>query len=338
MQQIMQPTETDPVLEQIAPLLDQAMAQLHEPDCNALLLRYFQNKNLREVGAALGLSEDAAQKRISRAVLKLRGILARHGAPLSAALVAGALETQAAQAAVPAQLSVIVTAAGLGASALSPSIRVLVKETLSRLFWPKIQAATAIVLTPLCLTLAFVLPRANRPALNTVAADSGNMKSAFQGTPGLKYEPILTGAGQTQTKSGVSPEAVSLGMDAFTEYLASVADAKVLTPGAGYKAASGKGYPALQPGPPILSFQAAKNNSLINSRPAVHTNFALRKYPAPGSTNPALDTNAVSVVDGGNPVIISPTTNRMFSRLPDRAQPAIQHGSQPTTQNANSHR
>jgi hypothetical protein len=44
------------------------------------------------------------------------------------------------------------------------------------------------------------------------------------------------------------------------------------------------------------------------------------------------------VVDGGNPVIISPTTNRMFSRLPDRAQPAIQHGSQPTTQNANSHR
>jgi RNA polymerase sigma factor (sigma-70 family) len=50
---------------QIAPLLD-------ETDRTAVLLRYFENKNLREVGESLRISDDAAQKRVSRAVERLR--------------------------------------------------------------------------------------------------------------------------------------------------------------------------------------------------------------------------------------------------------------------------
>jgi DNA-directed RNA polymerase specialized sigma24 family protein len=48
---------------QIEPLIDDAMSALDETDRSAVLLRYFENKSLREVGAALGASEDAAQKR-----------------------------------------------------------------------------------------------------------------------------------------------------------------------------------------------------------------------------------------------------------------------------------
>lgn len=57
---------------QIAPLLDDAMAALDETDRAAVLLRYFENKSLREVGEGLKISDDAAQKRVGRAVDRLR--------------------------------------------------------------------------------------------------------------------------------------------------------------------------------------------------------------------------------------------------------------------------
>jgi len=57
---------------QIEPLLDDAMAALDQADRSAILLRYFQTKSLREVGEALGVSDDTAQKRVSRAVERLR--------------------------------------------------------------------------------------------------------------------------------------------------------------------------------------------------------------------------------------------------------------------------
>ncbi len=56
----------------IEPLLDEAVSALDETDRAAVLLRYFENKSLREVGQQLGMSDDAAQKRVSRAVEKLR--------------------------------------------------------------------------------------------------------------------------------------------------------------------------------------------------------------------------------------------------------------------------
>src|SRR3954468_24352019 len=52
----------------IEPLLDEAMHALDETDRTAVLLRYFENKSLREVGATLGISENATQKRLARAV------------------------------------------------------------------------------------------------------------------------------------------------------------------------------------------------------------------------------------------------------------------------------
>jgi len=56
----------------IEPLLDEAMEALDGSDRTAILLRYFQDKSLREVGRMLGTSEDAAQKRVSRALDQLR--------------------------------------------------------------------------------------------------------------------------------------------------------------------------------------------------------------------------------------------------------------------------
>src|SRR5208283_3889709 len=63
----------------IAPLLDETMLELRRGDREALLLRYFANKSLREVGAALGIKEEAAQKRVSKALEALAERFRRRG-------------------------------------------------------------------------------------------------------------------------------------------------------------------------------------------------------------------------------------------------------------------
>jgi RNA polymerase sigma factor (sigma-70 family) len=69
-------------------VLDDAMHELGEKDRLAVLLRYFQNKSLKEVGAALGLNENSARMRIERAVEKLRTQLARKGVISTASALA----------------------------------------------------------------------------------------------------------------------------------------------------------------------------------------------------------------------------------------------------------
>jgi len=68
----------------IAPLLEDAMETLDETDRTAILLRYFENKSLREVGQSLGTSDDAAQKRVTRAVERLREFFSKRGVTIGA--------------------------------------------------------------------------------------------------------------------------------------------------------------------------------------------------------------------------------------------------------------
>ena len=71
--------EPDVVWENIAPHLDAALGELSEPDRDALLLRYFERKSAREIAQTLGVSEEAAQKRVNRAVERLREFFAKRG-------------------------------------------------------------------------------------------------------------------------------------------------------------------------------------------------------------------------------------------------------------------
>ncbi|HYV27233.1 MAG TPA: sigma-70 family RNA polymerase sigma factor [Candidatus Eisenbacteria bacterium] len=100
----------EPDWDAIAPLLDEAMSQLDEKDRNAILARYFQNQNLKSVGERLGASEEAAQKRVSRALEKLRALLAQRGVTHSATALAASLASHAVTA-VPPALAAGVTAA-----------------------------------------------------------------------------------------------------------------------------------------------------------------------------------------------------------------------------------
>lgn len=100
-------------LAQIAPILDEAIDQLGAEDRTAILLRFFEQCDFPSVGQALGSNEEAARKRVARALEKLHLLLQRRGVSLSAAALATLLATEAVAAA-PAGLAV-----GLAGTVLS---------------------------------------------------------------------------------------------------------------------------------------------------------------------------------------------------------------------------
>jgi RNA polymerase sigma factor (sigma-70 family) len=109
--------ESESVWKEMAPLLEEAMEQLRRADQDAVLLRFFTGKSLREVGDALGISDDTAQKRVNRAIDRMRAYFARRGVVVSAALLGSTLAAHTVQAA-PVQLaSTLATSATSAAGA-----------------------------------------------------------------------------------------------------------------------------------------------------------------------------------------------------------------------------
>jgi RNA polymerase sigma factor (sigma-70 family) len=99
-------------LRQVAPILDEAITQLGSGDRAAILLRYFEQRDFRSVGEALGTTEDAARMRVNRALEKLHSLLTHRGVTTSAAALGVALSADAVQAA-PAGLAATVSTAVL---------------------------------------------------------------------------------------------------------------------------------------------------------------------------------------------------------------------------------
>lgn len=128
---------------QIAPLLDAAMAALSETDRHAIVLRFFDGKSMKEVGLALGASEDAVKMRVSRAVEKLRLFLSRRGVSVHSTALTAAISAHSVQAA-PAMLARFATTIAVTkGSTASASTGTLIKGALKIMAWSK--AKTAIV-------------------------------------------------------------------------------------------------------------------------------------------------------------------------------------------------
>ena len=104
--------ETATDWETIRPALDEALDKLNRIDRDALLLRYFEQRSLAEIGSALGTNEDAAGKRVRRALEKLRAVLVRRGITTTAAALSSAISANAVQLA-PAGLAATLTHASL---------------------------------------------------------------------------------------------------------------------------------------------------------------------------------------------------------------------------------
>jgi uncharacterized protein (TIGR03435 family) len=127
----------------IQPFLDEAMQSLDETDRTAVLLRYFENKSLREVGQALGTSEDAAQKRVSRAVDRLREFFGKRGVTVGASALVLAVSAHSIQAA-PAPLAGAVTATAFAEATAGASSWAFIEGALKFMAWTKTKTAIAI--------------------------------------------------------------------------------------------------------------------------------------------------------------------------------------------------
>jgi RNA polymerase sigma factor (sigma-70 family) len=110
------PDHSSENLAQITPILDDAINHLGTEERTAILLRFFEQRDLRSVGLALGGSEEAARKRVSRALDKLQVLLKRRGVALSTAALATVLATGTVKAA-PAGLAVSVGTSALAGAA-----------------------------------------------------------------------------------------------------------------------------------------------------------------------------------------------------------------------------
>src|ERR1035437_4576161 len=100
-------TAPEPDWEKLRPVLDAAMHELKAADREAILLRYFENRQFAEVGAKLGLNENAARMRVERALEKLRDIFTKRGLTTATAL-ASVISANAIQIA-PANLAAMLT-------------------------------------------------------------------------------------------------------------------------------------------------------------------------------------------------------------------------------------
>ena len=112
MEQLLTNSESAADWGQIRPVLDEALDSLNDEDREALLLRYFKNHDFRAVGLALGVSDDAAQKRVSRAVERLREFFSKRNVTIGASGLVVLISANAMQAA-PVGLAVAISTAAL---------------------------------------------------------------------------------------------------------------------------------------------------------------------------------------------------------------------------------
>lgn len=156
----------------LAPHLDEALDELQASDRHAVLLRFFEGKSMRDVGISLGVTEDAAKMRVSRAINRLRDRLVQRGATCSVVLLATLL-LQHAGGAIPAQALARLAALHLGSESAKSAVgTTLVQLLKSKLVW--VCSGVSILVLTFLLTI-----RPSRATSETIAVEPQADPGAF---------------------------------------------------------------------------------------------------------------------------------------------------------------
>jgi len=203
MQSTLNEAGTDAAWKQMSPLLEEAMLRLGRTDRDALVLRFFEGRSLSEVGAALGASEDAAKKRVNRAVEKLRGFFTKRGVVVPAAVLATAISANSVQAA-PAMLAKTATAVAFakGATA-STSTLTLIKGALRIMVWSKAKTAIVVGVAAILVagTTTTLIVHRNHPAVAQTDFPRASWKNAGYADPVSAFETAFWASSQNDGKT-----------------------------------------------------------------------------------------------------------------------------------------
>jgi uncharacterized protein (TIGR03435 family) len=144
MQSIIETTGESVLWNQLAPRLEEAVSRLGKTDRDAVVLRFFKGKSIHEVAQTLAMNDAAAQRRILRALEKMRAYFSKHGIDSTTAAIAENISAHSVQAA-PMALAKSVTVMALtkGATA-STSTLTLIKGALKIMAWTKAKSAIVI--------------------------------------------------------------------------------------------------------------------------------------------------------------------------------------------------
>ncbi len=203
----MNATSTD--WSHIEPLLDEAMHALDDTDRAAVLLRYFENKSFLQVGQTLGTTEDAARKRVSRAVDRMREFLTQRGVAVGATGLAAVVSANAVQAA-PAGLAATISAAATlaGTAVATTTATATITKAIAMTALQK-----ALITATICAVVGAGIYQAHKVRQLRDAIGKLHQQSAVQLVP--PSGPQTTGAPlqpsglPTQTESSPVPSAVS---------------------------------------------------------------------------------------------------------------------------------
>jgi RNA polymerase sigma factor (sigma-70 family) len=192
MESTLESVPQDAAWRSLEPALDDALTRLGEKDRNAVVLRFFENKSLKDIGLALATSEDSARMRISRAVDKLRALLARRNIVLPAAVLTTLLATHAVAAAPPGLAATITTAtAAKGAAATGP-VLLIMKGTLKVMAWAKVKTAALIGAATVFVTGTTFLATEAVPAARNGGVEPG-IQGAWEGAWDLGGRNVVDG-------------------------------------------------------------------------------------------------------------------------------------------------
>ena len=144
--------------EELLALLDDGLSRLKAADREAIALRYLQGRPLREVGETLGISEEAARKRVDRGVEKLRGYFARKGIPTAAGALPALLGKQMGEALLSHEIQASITRGILnachGGAGAAPGIISLAKGTNIMMQIVRLKMATAVLVIAVAVSTA----------------------------------------------------------------------------------------------------------------------------------------------------------------------------------------
>jgi RNA polymerase sigma factor (sigma-70 family) len=212
-----QPSETDDVWKRIAPILDEALLKLGEKDRNAVVMRFFDQRSFKEIALMMGSTEDGAQKRVSRALEKLRSGFVKRGIVVTAGIATAAISSHAVQPA-PTSLAGDIAkrgAQGATASGLVATLRVLrLRRFLLR---GGTVAAVAVVVAVWLVADRLNLGSASRPAavygstrLQAELQPSGTAQAIEPGAAPPKREMLYFHVVDSITENPISKARVSV--------------------------------------------------------------------------------------------------------------------------------
>jgi RNA polymerase sigma factor (sigma-70 family) len=192
----------EPQWEQLAPILDELVARLRSSDRQAVLLRFYEQKTFPEIGTTLLISEEAARKRVSRAIEQLRGLFARKGVTMGATTLAAAMAANVAGTAGAAGLSFAV---GSTLAVQSGTTAAIVKGASTMMFWAALKPA-AMVLAAIVFTTAVgttVMQLQARGGSAPVAA-APKAADAMNREEAGKFVPASEGIAQAAAEIGLT--------------------------------------------------------------------------------------------------------------------------------------